>query len=121
VVDDDVGGQAADQRVVLRQRAAIQLDLHVPAYRRDARGDLRHIVPLHKRIGQHVAARAANAGRVEALQFAVGDVGLDDRNPARLRSQVADGIGRAAVVVAVGVGLDDDDAFEARVLAGPCL
>ena len=45
VVDDDLGGQFPQQRLVRGQFAPVQLHLHVPAERRDARGDTRHVVP----------------------------------------------------------------------------
>ena len=76
--------------------------------------DLAHVVPCQKSVGQHVAACAADAGRIEAFQFRVRDAGLHGRNSARLRPQFADGICRAPVIENIRVRLNDHGAVESE-------
>ena len=61
MVDDDASRPGPHLRFALREIAAVELQLDVPADLLHARGDAVEPLPRDRRARQHVEARAANA------------------------------------------------------------
>ncbi len=120
VIDDDTRRQPRQRRLDLAQRAAVELQVDMPAERRDPRGHPLQIAPLRSAARQHHEAHAAHAGGMQTFQLGLRHVDRYRRDAARLRAQCGQGVERAPVVEAIAGRLHDDHTREAeRLLHAP--
>src|SRR5208282_1206739 len=99
MVDDDAAGPVLDLCFALGQEPSVQLKLHVPADRLHTRRDLIKDIPRYGAARQHVKARPTDARLGEALELAVADARVHDRDAARaLEAEGGNARERAAVV-----------------------
>ena len=116
VVDHELARQALDLRFVLRQLAAVELDIGVPAEGMHARHHFVHDLEAEHAAVQRHDAHRADASLGKALEFSLGDIGTHHRHAFGHAAQLLHRGQRDAVVVLVGVGLHDDHALEAEAL-----
>ena len=118
VVDHQPARQALQHRLVQRQLAAVELQVDVPAERRDRRCRALEARPRQHAARQHHVADAARAEVVKGIELGARRLGRDDDDRARFRAERGDGRERATVVEAVAGRLDDDRAGEVERRAG---
>ena len=99
---------------MLRQLAAVELQVDVPAERGDARRRRRERRPGQHAARQHHEADAARAQALQSLQLGLARVLGDDDDGPRLRTERRRRLEGAAVVEAVAGRLDDDGARRAH-------
>src|SRR5688500_3208915 len=114
MVDNKPARQALDLRLDLGQLATIELDVGVPAEAvHFGNQRVHHVEAKHAAVQGHDAQRA-DAALGEPLELGVGDLRLHDRYALRAFSNCFYGFQGDAVVVAVGIRLDDDHALKAE-------
>ena len=94
--------------------ATVQLELDVPPERRDVGRDRLEHLPRDRAAGEHVKSRSAHAEIRESCELVRLRPRVDDHHTASRIAERRHGIELAAVVEAVGGGLDDDHALGAQ-------
>ena len=116
VVDDELARQALDLRLVLRQLAAVELDVGVPAEGMHLRHHRVHDVEAEHAAVQRHDAHRADAGLGQALELGRRRARPHHRDALGVLAELLHRREGDAVVVAVGVGLHHDHALEAEAL-----
>ncbi len=100
VIDDQRARQAPQKRLTFRQEPAVELQLHMPAERRDAGGERSEAFPREHTSGKHVEAHPADACAAELIKLRIGYALVKDGDATRVRKR-RDRLKRTGIIGAV--------------------